>query len=176
MHYRTRTYLAGDWDGDSDLIQKIYEWKEKGYLSLDFTDAHDLTQARDWSLNCTIKKSLAERLNASKTFVLIVGEKTNSVTSGSCQHCENYISLFQGCERRHAVDLRSYIKYECDKAAHDCRNNEMKVVVIYNYMSIHREKCPEAVRSIGIHVPGLSRNIIGGAEYDYQTIKKAIMN
>ena len=27
MYYRTRTYLAGDWDGDNDLIQQIKDWK-----------------------------------------------------------------------------------------------------------------------------------------------------
>ena len=68
--YRTRTYLAGDWDGDSNLINKIKEWNDNGYIALDFTDAHALTQARDGSLNCTIKNSLAWRMNASKRFVV----------------------------------------------------------------------------------------------------------
>ncbi len=35
MFYRTRTYLAGDWDGDKNLIQQIYDWKRSGYLALD---------------------------------------------------------------------------------------------------------------------------------------------
>lgn len=26
--YRTKTYIAGDWDGDSDAINKLYEWKK----------------------------------------------------------------------------------------------------------------------------------------------------
>lgn len=81
MFYRTRTYLAGDWDGDKNLIQQIYDWKRSGYLALDFTDAHDLTQSRDGSLNCTIKESLSKRMNESKTFVLVVGDKTNAVMS-----------------------------------------------------------------------------------------------
>jgi len=25
--YRTKTYIAGDWTGDADAIQKLYEWK-----------------------------------------------------------------------------------------------------------------------------------------------------
>ncbi len=176
MYYRTRTYLAGDWDGDRNLIQQIIEWKKSGYLTLDFSDAHELKQARDGSLNCTIKNSLSDRLNGSKTFVLIVGEKTNYVTSGSCQHCKEYKSFNQYCLRGHNQDLRSYIKYECEKAARDYRNNEMKIVVIYNYLSIHRDKCPEAVRNLGIHIAGQSRGINGNIIFDYQKIKKAIMN
>lgn len=176
MYYRTRTYLAGDWDGDRNLIDQIKEWNDNGYLALDFTDAHDLTQARDGSLNCTIKNSLSVRMNASKTFVLIVGDKTDSVTSGSCQYCEDYRSFFQECSRSHSIDLRSYVKYECEKAARDYRNNDMKIVVIYNYMNVHKYKCPEAVRNIGIHIPGIICDINGNKKFNYQAIKKAIMN
>lgn len=50
--------------------------EKSNYWSLDFHDAHDLTQARDSSLNCSIKSSLATRLDVSKTFVLIVGNTT----------------------------------------------------------------------------------------------------
>ena len=70
MAYRTKTYIAGDWTGDSDAIETLYKWKNSGYLNFDFVDAHSLTQARDSSLNCSIKRSLKERLDASKTFVL----------------------------------------------------------------------------------------------------------
>ena len=175
MYYRTRTYLAGDWDGDRDLIQQIMDWNRKGYLALDFTDAHELKQARDGSLNCTIKESLADRLNGSKTFVLIVGEKTDSVASGSCQYCTEYSPYYQFCGRGHSQDLRSYIKYECEKAARDYKNNKMRIVVIYNYLDVHRDKCPETVRYIGTHISGRVRDINGGVKYDYQSIKNAIM-
>ena len=85
MAYRTKTYIAGDWDGDKELIDKLYEWNEKDNLSLSFSDAHSYTQARDTSLPCSIKSSLADRLNISKTFLLVVGANTMSVTKGSCQ-------------------------------------------------------------------------------------------
>lgn len=175
MHYRTRTYIAGDWDGDRNLIQQIMSWNKLENLSLDYGDAHELKQARDGSLNCTIKSSLSDRLNASKVFVLIVGSKTNLVTSGSCQHCSEYRSNHQKCSRGHEQDLRSYITYECEKAARDYRNNKIKIVVIYNYMSIYRHKCPEAVRNIGTHIAGLTLDISGDIIFDYQSIKKAIM-
>lgn len=76
MLYRTRTYIAADWDGDLDAVNQLHKWNESDYFNLSFSDAHDLTQARDSSLNCSIKKSLAERIDASKTFVIIVGNNT----------------------------------------------------------------------------------------------------
>ena len=47
MTYRTRTYIAGDWSGDKDLIDKLYEWNNSRKWDLHFIDAHELTQARD---------------------------------------------------------------------------------------------------------------------------------
>ena len=73
MNYRTRTYIAADWDGDNDAVKQLHYWNDNKYYSLSFTDAHDLQQSRDSSLNCSIKRSLAIRLDVSKTFVLIVG-------------------------------------------------------------------------------------------------------
>lgn len=77
MADRTKTYIAGDWDGDSDAIQKLYDWNDNKSAPIHFTNAHDLTQARDSSLNCSIKQSLKTRLDASKRFILIVGDKTD---------------------------------------------------------------------------------------------------
>ena len=129
MAYRTRTYLAGDWTGDKDLIDKLYEWNDKDNLNLHFIDAHELTQARDDSLYCTVKHSLSERLNASKTFILIVGSGTMGLTKGSCRYCQSYDSYHTSCHRGYSVDYRSYINYECEKAAKEIS----KIVVIYNY-------------------------------------------
>ena len=63
MTYRTKTYIAGDWAGDKDAIDKLYQWNDSNYWSLSFTNAHDLTQVKDSSLNCTIKHSLKTRLD-----------------------------------------------------------------------------------------------------------------
>ena len=70
--YRTCTYLAGDWTGDKDLIDKLHEWNKNDKLGLRFIDVHDLTQSRDTSNPCSIKQSLRKRLNITKTFVMIV--------------------------------------------------------------------------------------------------------
>ena len=63
MTYRTKTYIAADWDGDINAINKLHEWNDGEKWSMSFTDAHDLTQAHDDSLNCSIKASLAIRMD-----------------------------------------------------------------------------------------------------------------
>ena len=51
MVYRTRTYIAADWDNDSNAVQQLNYWNDNKYFSLSFTNAHDLQQARDSILN-----------------------------------------------------------------------------------------------------------------------------
>lgn len=171
MTYRTKTYMAGDWTGDRELIDQIYSWKDSNHWGLHFADAHELTHARDSSLCCSIKKSLAERLNASKTFVLIVGEDTIKLTKGSCQYCDQYYSWSHKCRHYYAVDYRSYIQYECEKAAKD----NLKIVVIYNGYQVRRTKCPEAVRDKGKHITAYYVDSLGRSCWNYSGIKDAIM-
>ena len=168
--YRTKTYIAGDWTGDSNAIEQLYKWNDSEYWSLHFTDAHDLTQAKDTSLNCSIKASLKKRLDASKTFVLIVGENTKNLRSGSCVYCDSYNSYQVRCARGYSVDFRSYINYECEKAV----EADIKIVVLYNSTKVDKSKCPEAVKEKGTHVA--MRYVKNNTEYwDYQAVKKAIM-
>ena len=169
--YRTKTYIAGDWTGDSNAIEHLYKWNDSKYWSLHFTDAHDLTQAKDSSLNCSIKASLKTRLDVSKTFVLVVGENTKYLRSGSCTYCGSYNSYLGRCARGHSVDFRSYINYECDKAV----DADIKIVVLYNSTKVDKSKCPEALKDFGTHVA--MRYKENGVEYwDYQAVKNAIMN
>ena len=148
MAYRTRTYIAADFDHDKDAVNTLYRWKEDGRLDFDFNDAHELTQSRDSSLQCSIKSSLKTRMDASKTFVLIVGNDTNSITKGSCQYCGSYNSWTCSCARGYNVDYRSYIKYECDKAIEAGIN----IIVLYKSTIVDKSKCPEAIRYRGYHV------------------------
>lgn len=168
MPYRTRTYIAAEWDGDRDLIETLRKWNDSNHWALHFLDAHELASARDTSLNCSIKHSLAERLARSKTFVLIVGENTSSVTAGGCRYCPDYSALF-GCRRGHGVDHRSYIEYECDYAA----NNGLNIVVLYNYAHVHVESCPARLRNLGRHLPAWSWRD-GGTYWNYFEIKEAL--
>ena len=169
MAYRTKTYLAADWTGDKDAIDQLHKWNDNNYWSLSFTDAHELTQARDSSLNCSIKVSLGERLDVSKTFVLIVGSNTKSLRSGSCSYCDSYNSYTYACARGHSVDYRSYIEYECEKAVRD----DLKLVVLYNATSVDKSKCPDSIKYYGTHV---AMCFIKDGQYywDYETVKKAI--
>lgn len=171
MAYRTKTYIAGDWTGDEDLIQQIYKWNDSNYWALHFVDAHDLTQSRDSSFPCTIKHSLAERLAVSKTFVLIVGSQTDSLTKGSCRYCCSYNSWTHSCSRGHWTDNRSFIQYECEKAERD----GLRIVVVYNYSTVHRDKCPAVIRYKGTHINGYYWDENLKQQWEYTKIKKAIM-
>ena len=170
MAYRTRTYIAADWSGDKDAVEQLHKWNN-GYWSLSFTDAHDLTQSSDSSLNCSIKTSLKTRMDASKTFVLIVGDKTDSVTAGSCRYCSSYNSWTSSCARGRSIDYRSYIKYECDKAV----EAKIKIVILYNSTIVSRSKCPEAVRYKGTHVAMLYRKN-NNLFWDYNAVKNALQD
>jgi hypothetical protein len=172
MGYRTKTYIAADWSGDSDAVEQLYKWNDSNKWSLSFTDAHSVTQARDNSLNCSIKSSLATRLDVSKTFVLIVGSNTKTVRSGGCQYCvDSYNSAKQSCNRGYSVDYRSYIEYECDKAIRD----GLKIVVLYNAASVDKSKCPDAIKTNGTHV-AMCYKKDGQYYWDYQAVKDAILN
>ena len=54
MYYRTRTYIAGDWDHDKDAVDALHRWNDSSRYGLSFSDAHELKQARDTSLNRSI--------------------------------------------------------------------------------------------------------------------------
>ena len=137
---------------------------------MSFSDAHELTQSNDSSKPCSIKRSLATRLDASKTFVLVVGSGTLGLTKGSCQWCYSYDSYHRSCHAGGHVDYRSFVEYECEKAARD----GLKIVVLYNYAQVDKSKCPEVLRSKGKHVAAYYYD--GGQAYwDYQAIKDAIM-
>lgn len=174
MAYRTRTYVAGDWTGDKDAIDQLFKWKNSYYWSLDFIDAHDLTQASDTSLYCSIKASLCERLNRSKTFILIVGDSTTSITKGNCVNCRNYIPAYlygPKCSHGNSISMKSYIDYECDKALRD----GLKIIVLYNKTYVAKSFCPSQLRNTGTHIAMKKRDVWGGISWDYDSVRKAIM-
>ncbi len=169
MVYRTKTYIAGDWSTDKNAVEKLHEWNKSKHLSLTFTDAHDLTQARDNSLNCSIKTSLGKRLDASKTFVLIVGSKTKTLRSGGCQYCGSLNSHTHHCAKNQTVDYSSYIEYECDKAIRD----GLKIVVLYKAAKVNKSKCPDSIKDVGTHT-AMCYSEDGSLYWNYQAVKKAI--
>ena len=170
MIYRTKTYLAGDWTGDADLIGKLQEWNKSDYWNLHFVDAHELTQSSDTSKPCSIKKSLSERLNASKTFILIVGKNTINLTKGSCRYCDSYLAAFSTCLSGNTISNKSFIEFECDKAVRD----GLRIIVIYNYLHVYKDKCPEILRNIGEHINGYYETNEGKRYWNYSKIKELI--
>lgn len=166
--YRTKTYIAADWSGDYDAVEQLHKWNNNKYWNLSFTDAHDLTQARDSSLNCSIKSSLSKRLDVSKTFVLLVGSNTKTVRSGSCQYCSNYNSYKDNCTHGYHVDFRSYIEFECAKALRD----NLQIIVLYNAATVDKSKCPDILKNVGTHV-AMRYYEQGKYYWDYQTVKNA---
>ena len=169
MAYRTRTYIAADFDNENDVaaVERLRKWNDSDHWSLSFTDAHDLQTSRDSSLFCSIKASLKERMDHSMRFILIVGENTSTLTKGGCQYCSSYNSYLKHCAKGYAVDYRSYIKYECEKAL----EAGIDIIVIYNSTTIDKSKCPYVLQSVGSHIP-LYHYRNGSYYWNYQTIKK----
>jgi len=162
MTYRTKTYIAGDWTGDKNAIEQLYKWKESNFWNLDFNDAHEITQSSDDSLNCSIKASLRQRLNVSKTFVLVVGANTKSLRAGKCSYCPKNGECGNSTNK-------SYIEYECDKAVRD----GLKIIVLYNAATADKTKCLDIVKIASTHV-AMQRIVDGQREWDYQAVKKAL--
>lgn len=166
--YRTRTYIAADFDNDKDAVEQLHKWNDSNYWSLSFSDAHELQSSNDNSLYCSIKASLKHRMDGSKTFVLIVGSNTNNITKGGCQNCGSYNSHTYSCARGHSVDYRSYIKYECEEAV----KAEIKIIVLYNGIRIDKSMCPDTVKNIGTH-KAMVYYKDGKYFWDYQSVKEA---
>ncbi|MDR0911761.1 MAG: hypothetical protein LBM96_04060 [Methanobrevibacter sp.] len=170
MNYRTKTYIAADWSEDKDAVDILHKWNDNEYWSLNFVDAHNLTSARDNSLNCSIKSSLKRRLDLSKKFVLIVSNKTKNLRSGGCHKCQEYNSYYKTCSREKSIDYRSYIQYECDIANRDISN----IVVLYNSTRVNKSLCPEILRSTDKHV-AMRHFIYGKSDWNYTAVKNALI-
>ena len=79
---RTRVYTAFDGDTDIAYYRTLQMWSANSRIDFNLNDAHDLSYARDDSLPESIINQLRIRLDASKSFILIVGEKTKTNRKG----------------------------------------------------------------------------------------------
>lgn len=143
MNQLNYTYFAADWDSDKNVVEKLREWNKSGQYGIHFNDAHTLTQARDESLNCSIKESLRLRISQSSRFVLVVGKGTKNLRAGSCHLCKRYSSYTQHCRHGYNVDTRSYIDYECDLAIH----HNLKLIAIFNSSWCDSSLLPKAFQN-----------------------------
>jgi len=84
MAYRSRTFVSFDGDSDMHYYRLMTAWHQNDRSSFNFYNAHDLEQARDTSLEATIKASLARRMADSHVFVLLIGDPI-PVELGSAQ-------------------------------------------------------------------------------------------
>lgn len=176
MKYRTKTYLAGDWTGDRAAIQMLQKWNEDDNRALNFVDVHSYTSSSDESLKCSIKRSLRQRMSISKTFVLVVGDHTKNLRSGACYTCPFYNNWYwnESCEKGNSIDNRSYVQFECDLA----KDANINIVVLYNSTNVDKNKCPESLQHVGVHLPMfiISQDCYGNisSKPNYQAIKNAI--
>lgn len=170
MVYRTKTYIAAAWEEDSDAVEQLLTWNDSDRFSLEFKNIHDYKQARDESLPCSIKKSLSERMDYCKVFILIVGPYTTSVKKGYCMYCPAYKAFGEDCSIGTFKKNKSFIEFECDKARREYQNGHMKILVLYNASMEMKEWCPESLRDIGVHVPMKSHGV-----WDYMKVRTAFL-
>lgn len=79
MSYRNKTYVAFDADNDIMYYFIMTAWKENNKIDFNFHNAHDLNNLMKTSSEETIKRKLRERLNNTKSFILLVGEHTKNL-------------------------------------------------------------------------------------------------
>lgn len=93
MSYRNKTYVCFDGDTDIHYYRLMCAWKQNDGIDFNFYNAHDLNSARDTSTEETIKRKLRERINNSKVFVVLIGEKTRNLHKFVRWEMEQALSL-----------------------------------------------------------------------------------
>jgi hypothetical protein len=76
MAYRNKVYIAFDADSDIRYYRLMQAWKQNDYSNFNFHNAHEVRSIRPTSGELAIKNALRERMDNSKIFILLVGEKT----------------------------------------------------------------------------------------------------
>lgn len=79
MPYRNKTYVCFDGDEDMHYYRLMTAWKANDNSTFNFHNAHELNTARDSSQEESIKRQLRERFTNSKSFVVLIGEKTKNL-------------------------------------------------------------------------------------------------
>jgi MTH538 TIR-like domain (DUF1863) len=72
-------YACFDGDNDIHYYRLMQAWHKNERFDFTFSNAHDISQARDTSSEETIKRSLRTRLNASDIFVVLIGKSTQNL-------------------------------------------------------------------------------------------------
>lgn len=80
MPYRNKMFVSFDGDTDMHYYRLMQAWHQNDGIDFNFYNAHDINSARDSSLESSIKAQLAERMQNTKIFILLVGERTRYLT------------------------------------------------------------------------------------------------
>ena len=125
MPYENKTYVSFDGDNDIHYYWLMRAWKQSDHTSFNFYDAHDLNTARDTSSELSIKAQLLVRLRNSKSFVLLVGERTRF--------------------------LYKFVRWEIEQAIK--RDLPIIVVNLNGLRCIDELRCPPLIKSeLAIHI------------------------
>lgn len=117
-------YVSMDADYDIRYYYLMKAWKQNDNIGFNFYDAHDINKNYDKSEE-SIKRSLKERLDNSKVFVLLVGEHTRY--------------------------LYKYVRWEIAEAIK--RELPCIVININGKRSLDEELCPPLMRNhLAIHI------------------------
>lgn len=125
MPYRNKTFVSFDGDSDIHYYRLLRAWKQNDGIDFNFYNAHDLNTARDSSQEASIKAKLAERMRATKIFVLLLGERTRY--------------------------LRKFVRWEIDQALK--RDLPIIVVNLNGKRFMDEERCPALLRpALAVHI------------------------
>ena len=125
MAYRNKTYIAFDADSDIHYYRLMQAWKQNDNTDFDFQNAHDYNDIRPWSTEDSIKEALRVRMQNSKVFILLVGDKTK----------------FQN----------TYVRWEIEQAIK--RDLPIIVVNLNGKRSMDEDRCPLILRDqLAVHV------------------------
>lgn len=121
-----KCYTCFDGDEDIHYYRLMQAWHKNEKFDFTFDNAHELKQARDTSLEETIKRSLRDRLKASDVFIVLVGTKTKN--------------------------LFKFVRWEIDQAI--SLNIPIIVINLNSKKAIDSELCPPILREkLAIHIP-----------------------
>ena len=125
MAYQNKTYIAFDADSDIHYYRLMQAWKQNDNTDFNFYNAHEIHSIQPWSTEESKKAALRERMQNSKVFVLLVGDKTR----------------FQN----------TYVRWEIEQALK--MNLPIIGVNLNGKRSMDEERCPLILRDqLAVHV------------------------
>lgn len=74
MVYRTKTYIAGDWDHDRDAVVQLYKWKNGNKWNFDFLYAYDISTR--YKLTSLASRCISISINKSTNHNTGSGDRT----------------------------------------------------------------------------------------------------